>query len=306
MNNAIEVKQLVKKFGSLTAVNNISFNVTKGEFFGFLGPNGAGKTTTIRMLTGIIKPSHGNIAVMGYDLGKQTLNAKQLMGIIPEVSNAYIDLTAWHNMMFQGELYGLKKKQGLERSEELLHEFELYERKDQLVKYYSKGMKQRLIICMALLNRPEILFMDEPTSGLDVHSTRIIRVKIKEFNAAGTTIFLTTHNMEEANQLCDRIAIIEKGVLAAVNTPENLKLTTKELQSVVVAFEGNIDLEDLTSIDKVSRAEKVGDKFKLYTKNPGDLLFGLVDLARDKNLRIISLNTITPTLEDVFLKLTKT
>ncbi|MDD3777752.1 MAG: ATP-binding cassette domain-containing protein [Actinomycetota bacterium] len=306
MNNAIEVKQLVKKFGSIAAVNNISFNVAQGEFFGFLGPNGAGKTTTIRMLTGIIKPSSGSISVMDYNISTQTLKAKQSMGIIPEVSNAYIDLTAWHNMMFQGELYGLNRKQRIDRSEKLLQEFELYERKNQLVKYYSKGMKQRLIICMALLNQPEVLFLDEPTSGLDVNSTRIIRAKIKEFNAGGTTIFLTTHNMEEANQLCDRIAIIEKGVLAAVNTPENLKLTTKELQSVVVAFEGKIDLDDLSSMHKVNRAEKVGDKFRLYTKNPGDLLFDLTDMARDRNLRIISLNTTTPTLEDVFLQLTKT
>jgi len=305
MTNAVEVNQLTKKFGSLAAVNNISFEVKKGEFFGFLGPNGAGKTTTIRMLTGIIKPTSGNISVMGYDLRKQTLKAKQLMGIIPEVSNAYIDLNAWDNMMFQGELYGLKKALRIQRSQQLLKEFELIDRKNQLVKYYSKGMKQRLIICMALLSQPEILFLDEPTSGLDVHSTKIIRTKIKDFNASGTTIFLTTHNMEEANQLCDRIAIINNGVIAAINTPEYLKLATKKLQSVIVAFDGSITMDDLSGIDYVSRVDKTGDKFQLYTKNPGELVFSLVDLARDRDLKILNLNITTPNLEDVFLQLTK-
>lgn len=305
MTNAIEVNQLTKEFGSLIAVNNISFEVKKGEFFGFLGPNGAGKTTTIRMLTGIIKPSSGNISVMGYDIRKQTLKAKQLMGIIPEVSNAYIDLTAWDNMMFQGELYGLNKTLRIQRSLQLLNEFELNDRKNQLVKYYSKGMKQRLIICMALLSQPEILFLDEPTSGLDVHSNKIIRAKIKDFNANGTTIFLTTHNMDEANQLCDRIAIISKGIIAAINTPEYLKLTTKKLQSVIVAFDGSIDKDDLAVIDQVSQVDKIGDKFQLHTKNPGELVFSLVDLARDRDLKILNLNITTPNLEDVFLQLTR-
>jgi len=305
MINAIEVKDLTKNFGNLTAVKSISFEVKKGEFFGFLGPNGAGKTTTIRMLTGIIKSSNGRATIMGHDIEKQTLEAKKLMGIIPEISNAYMDLSGWRNMMFQGELYGLSRMKRYSLSTELLKEFELYGRRDQLVKFYSKGMKQRLIICLALLNQPEILFLDEPTSGLDVNSTFIIREKLRNINAKGATIFLTTHNMEEAGQLCERIAIINKGEIAAINSPEKLKLTVKGLQSVVVAFDHDIEKDSLSDLQGVIQISKVGDKIKLFTKIPGKIIFGLVDYARDKNLKILTLNVVTPTLEDVFLKLTK-
>ncbi|MBN2072903.1 MAG: ATP-binding cassette domain-containing protein [Actinobacteria bacterium] len=301
--NSIEVKNLTKRFGNVTAVDSISFEVKKGEFFGFLGPNGAGKTTTIRMLTGIIGKDDGSINIMGFEMGRQTLAAKGLMGIIPEVSNAYNDLTGWNNMMFQGELYGLDRKKRHALSEGLLKDFELYGRKDQLVKFYSKGMKQRLIICMALLNQPEIMFLDEPTSGLDVQSTFLIREKITSINAAGTTIFLTTHNMEEANQLCERIAIINRGKIAAIDTPENLKLTIRELQSVLVAFDMNIEKDYLSVLPGVSSVRKAGDKFQLYTKDPGGLVFYLIDFAREKKLKILTIRTETPTLEDVFLSL---
>ena len=304
MRNAIEVKGLTKRFGDITAVKSIDFEVGKGEFFGFLGPNGAGKTTTIRMLTGIIKPSSGNTAIMGFDIEKQTLEAKKLMGIIPEISNAYIDLSGWNNMMFQGELYGLNRAKRQELSKILLQEFELYDRSDQLVKFYSKGMKQRLIICLALLNQPEILFLDEPTSGLDVQSAFIIREKLRNINAKGATIFLTTHNMEEAGQLCERIAIINKGSIAAINSPEKLKLTVKELQSVVVIFDKSIKKDLLSVLPGVIKTIKAGDEIKLYTKTPGKLVYELVDYSRIKNLKILTLNIVTPTLEDVFLKLT--
>jgi len=304
MRNAIEVKGLTKRFGDITAVKSIDFEVGKGEFFGFLGPNGAGKTTTIRMLTGIIKPSSGNTAIMGFDIGKQTLEAKKLMGIIPEISNAYIDLSGWNNMMFQGELYGLNRAKRQELSKILLQEFELYDRSDQLVKFYSKGMKQRLIICLALLNQPEILFLDEPTSGLDVQSTFIIREKLRNINAKGATIFLTTHNMEEAGQLCERIAIINKGSMAAINSPEKLKLIVKELQSVAVIFDKSIKKDLLSVLPGVIKTIKTGDEIKLYTKTPGKLVYELVDYSRIKNLKILTLNIVTPTLEDVFLKLT--
>lgn len=305
MISAIKVTDLTKNFNGLTAVDHISFQVRKGEFFGLLGPNGAGKTTTIRMLTGIINPSSGKVSIMDYDIQKQTLQAKQIMGIVPEISNAYIDLSAWNNMMFQGELYGLHKSQRYELSAKLLKDFGLYDRRKQLVKFFSKGMKQRLIICLALLNQPEILFLDEPTVGLDVQSTAIIREKLRRINKNGTTIFLTTHNMEEANQLCERVAIINHGKIAAIDSPEKLRLTIKGLQSVMVAFDQPTEPESLFNLPYVSQIKKVGDKIQLYTNSPGKLIYHIVDYARKENLNIVTLNVLSPTLEDVFINLTE-
>ncbi len=303
--NAIEVQRLSKHYGNLCAVDNISFNVKKGEFFGFLGPNGAGKTTTIRMLTGIIKPSSGQISIMGYDIQRETLKARKLMGIVPEVSNAYIDLSAWRNMIFQGELYGLARNQVLDSASYLLKDFGLYDRKDQLVKFFSKGIRQRLIICLALLSKPEIIFLDEPTAGLDIQSTAIIREKLRLINKNGTTIFFTTHNMEEANRLCERVAIINRGKIAAIDTPERLKLTIKRLQIVQVSFDRPVKLELPVDLQGVSRVEKAGDKINLHTDSPGEVICKIVDYARRERLSIVTLNVLTPTLEEVFLSLTE-
>ena len=303
--NVIEADALTKHFGSITAVNQISFRVKKGEFFGFLGPNGAGKTTTIRMLTGVIRPSCGRVSIANYDIRNETLKAKQKMGIVPEISNAYIDLSAWSNMMFQGELYGLSKTKSTKLATELLKDFGLYERKGQMVKFFSKGMKQRLIICLALLNQPEILFLDEPTVGLDVQSGTIIREKLRQINEEGTTIFLSTHNMEEANQLCERVAIINHGRIAAVGTPEMLKLTIRQLQTLLVAFDRPVAPELLSTLPTVDKVGKSGDKIRLHTNLPGKLVCHIVDYARKHSLNIVTLNVITPTLEDVFIRLTE-
>jgi ABC-2 type transport system ATP-binding protein len=174
---AIEVKGLTKVFGQLVAVDHVSFQVNQGEFFGFLGPNGAGKTTTIRMLTGIIKKNSGEAVVMGYPAG--SIAAKQLSGVMPELSNAYVDLTAWGNLMLVAELYRVPGNQANERAEYLLQQLGLYERKGSLVSTYSMGMRKRLVLCMALLSNPQILFLDEPTSGLDVQSVRFIRALLR-------------------------------------------------------------------------------------------------------------------------------
>jgi ABC-2 type transport system ATP-binding protein len=235
--HAIEVTNLTKHFNGLVAVNNISFDVKKGELFGFLGPNGAGKTTTIRMLTGVIKPDKGSASIFGYDVVKQGLKIRQLMGIVPEMSNAYVDLSAWNNLMLVGGLYGVNKSTRKERATSLLKKFDLYKRKDQLVKGFSKGMKQKLLLCMALISEPSILFLDEPTSGLDVESQRLIKGIIREVNANGTTVFLTTHNMEEANQLCDRIAIINHGKIAEIGSPEKVRQQSCGLQTIAPSLE---------------------------------------------------------------------
>jgi ABC-2 type transport system ATP-binding protein len=303
--NAIEVSNLTKHFGELVAVDHVDFRVRKGELFGFLGPNAAGKTTTIRMLTGVIKPDEGTASVFSYDIIRESLQTKQVMGIVPEMSNAYVDLSAWNNIMLTGELYGVPKAKRRERAKKLLREFGLYKRRSHIVKGFSRGMKQKLLLCMALINEPQILFLDEPTSGLDVESQRLIRDMIQELNKEGTTVFLTTHNMEEANQLCRRIAIINHGRIAAIDSPEKLKMRSIGLQSIEVSFDKTIKTEELSKIEEVGQVKEIGGKIRLYVEEPSAVIDRLVDFARSRKLKIITLSTLAPTLEDVFLKLVK-
>ncbi len=303
--NAIEVNNLTKHFDDFTAVDHLDFEVKNGEIFGFLGPNGAGKTTTVRMLTGIIKPDLGQVSIMGHDIRQDPIKAKQIMGVVPELSNAYTELTAWNNLQFMAELYGVPKKYARQRAEELLGKFDLYERKDHKVRTFSKGMKQKLIIAMSLMNDPEILFLDEPTSGLDVMSARLIKDMLLELNKEGKTIFLTTHYMEEANQLCSRVAIINHGKIAAIDAPEKLKMRIGGLEWVEVSFDMPVDASYFSDLSGVIDVRMSGDKLRLYTNEPGKTIYQLVDYSRSNDLEIVMLNTLTPTLEDVFIKLTE-
>ena len=303
--NAIEVEDLTKRFGNFTAVDDIDFKVKSGELFGFLGPNGAGKTTTVRMITGVIKPDGGKASIMGYDVEKETIKAKQAVGVLPETSNAYIDLSAWQNLMLMAKLYGLGKKERQSRAEDLLKRFSLYEKKDVVVKGFSKGMKQRLQICMALISEPPVLILDEPTSGLDVQSSHLIRSIIADLNSHGITFLLTTHNMEEANQLCSRIAIINQGKIVAIDRPEVLKKHIESLHSVEVSFNRDVPQSDLSGLQEVISVERMGDKFRLYSREPAKVIYNLVDYARSEKVEIVSLATISPTLEDVFVKYTE-
>lgn len=303
--NAIEVKNLTKQFGDLTAVNHISFEVEKGEIFGFLGPNGAGKTTTIRMLTGLLTPDSGDIFIDGVDIKKNLIKAKMKMGIIPEMGNIYVDLTAKQNIIMAGRFYGISKRELDKKADNLLEQFELYERKNAPVRTFSKGMKQRVNVASAIVPDPEILFLDEPTLGLDVQSQRLIRNIIKGMNQKGTTIFLTTHNIEEANILCERVGIISKGKIAAIDAPEKLKRTFEETQSVEISFHKMIDGSLIEKSGLASRMEKLGDKWKLYTDNPDKLVKYLVGFAEDQDSTIISMNTCGASLEDAFVKLTE-
>jgi ABC-2 type transport system ATP-binding protein len=303
MEHAVKVQNLTKHYEDVTAVDHISFEVKKGEIFGFLGPNGAGKTTTIRILTGLIKPDEGTASVAGFNVLKNPIEAKQRIGVVPEVSNAYIDLSAWDNLMLIGKLYGVPKQKLQENAARLLKEFGLYEVKDKLVRAFSKGMKQRLLLCMALVNDPEVLFLDEPTSGLDVESAMLLREKITQYNMEGKTVFLSTHNMEEANRLCHRIAIINHGQIAAIDTPENLRAKSMELQYVEVVFNKPVNLQGFSDNPNITKALLAGNKVRIYTANPSAVIEFLADLAKQNSLRILSLNTMMPSLEDVFLKL---
>ncbi len=303
---AIEVNSLTRQFGDLVALDNVNFSVNVGEIFGYLGPNGAGKTTTIRILTGITTPTSGTAKIFGRDIVTETIRARRQMGIVYETSNVYDDLSAWQNMMFAGELYNVGRRDSESRGRELLETFGLWERRSGKVKGFSKGMKRRLTIAMGLINDPRLLFLDEPTSGLDVQSNLIIREVFHDLMARGVTVFLTTHNIEEANVTCDRVAIINKGRIAAIDSPERLKKTIQSVQSVEVAFETGIAnaFADLGSLALVSEARREGDKIRLYTEDPASLLEEITSYAKGHNTRVVSVTTLGPTLEDVFIRLT--
>jgi ABC-2 type transport system ATP-binding protein len=303
---AIEVSHLFKKFGTLTALNDVSFSVSEGETFGFLGPNGAGKTTTIRILTGISSPTRGEVKIFGNDIILQTTAARKQMGIVHETSNIYDDLSAWQNLMFAAELYTVGKKEREERGKDLLELFGLWGRRKDRVRGFSKGMKRRLTLAMGLINNPHLLFLDEPTSGLDVQSNLIIREVIRDLNAKGVTVFLTTHNIEEANLACDRVAIINRGSIAAIDSPERLKKTIQSAQSIEVGFDSADPrrLDDLKLIPGVSEVRKEGDKFRLFTEDPSEVIPAIMEYARDHSCKVLSVSTFGPSLEDVFIKLT--
>jgi ABC-2 type transport system ATP-binding protein len=305
VNNVIEVENLTKYYDEFLALDHISFQVKKGEIFGFLGPNGAGKTTTIRILTTILKPSEGKVFIWGFDVLKNPIKVKQCIGVVPEVSNAYVDLTAWENLMLVGKLYGVPKGEREKKAISLLKEFGLYNVRKKLVKKFSKGMRQKLLLCMALIHDPKILFLDEPTSGLDVESARLIRKKLQQLNREGKTIFFSSHNMEEVNQLCHRIAIINQGKIAAIDTPEKIRMQSLELQYIEVLFDKSINLEKFAEKLKNANVLPAGNKFRVYTENPHFVIEKIVDFAKENNLKILDLDTMKPSLEDVFIKLIK-
>jgi ABC-2 type transport system ATP-binding protein len=304
MTQSIVAEGLTKKFGNFVAVDDISFSVRTGEFFGILGPNGAGKTTTIRMLTGVLKPEKGRIEIDGIDLKKQPLKAKQRMGVIPEVGTVYVDLTARENLELFGRYYGLIKEVRKGRADELLKDLGLHDRADEVVKNFSKGMRQRISIGCAIVHEPSVLFLDEPTEGLDVQSRRMIVDKVKALNAKGCTVILTTHNIEDASRLCQRVCIINRGKIVTIDSPEHLKSTFEKTQSIEVSFDKKVDCA-LFSSQCVIRMEEHGDKLRIFTSNLGETLDLIMAIKEKYGLNIVSLTTLGPSLEDVFVKLTE-
>jgi ABC-2 type transport system ATP-binding protein len=314
MKDAIHVEDLTKYYEKFLAVDHINFTVKQGEIFGFLGPNGAGKTTTQRMLTTLLTPTGGRILINGHDLSRDSYPAKQQVGLVPEESNVYTELTAWDNLMFTASLYRVPRGERAKRAQELLETFGLWEKRAKKAENFSKGMRRRLSIAMAIIHKPSLLFLDEPTPGLDAQSIRAIWGLIRQMNAEGTTVFITTHQIEEANQLCGRVAIISHGKIAAIDTPERLKADFRRTQSVEVAFEplespvvsetSRVSSEGLESLPGVTTQVKVGDRMRLYTEDPSALLPHIIQHAGTHALRIVSLNTLGPSLEDVFLEIT--
>jgi len=285
-------------------VDEVSFEVPEGQFFGLLGPNGAGKITIIRMLTGVLGPDAGRVSIMGIDMDRGPLQAKASLGVIPEVGNVYLDLTARENLELFGRFYGLSRRTRMERASTLLEELGLGGRADEPIKRFSKGMKQRVSIGCAIIHEPKVLFLDEPTEGLDVQSRRMIVERVNRMNQAGSTIVLTTHNIEEANQLCDKVCIINRGKVVALDTPERLRAAIEGARSVEVTFDRPVESDAFTS-RYVNRIEEKGSKMRLFTSDPDEVIKRIVEVKEEKGLTIISLNTLAPSLEDVFVKITE-
>ncbi|MEM2339983.1 MAG: ATP-binding cassette domain-containing protein [Candidatus Bathyarchaeia archaeon] len=305
MNDAIEAINLTKYYDNILAVDHISFEVKRGEIFGFLGPNGAGKTTTIRLLTGQAKPNSGRAIIAGFDMARESIKAKGLIGVVPELSNLYDELSVWDNIIFAAQLYGVPRDVRGTRARELLELIGLYDRRGDRVGNLSKGMRRRLTIAAALIHEPDILFLDEPTSGLDVQSARAIRALIKELNEKDMTVFLTTHYIEEADQLCDRIAIINKGRIVAEGKPEELKSRAKGRVALDISFgPRGIPRDGLATLEHVKEVSKFGDVFRVYVDDITGFLKALADLAQRSGLEITSISTVKSSLEDAFVRIT--
>jgi ABC-2 type transport system ATP-binding protein len=306
MDAIIRVNDLTKSYGPNLAVEHISFDVEEGEIFGFLGPNGAGKTTTIRMMVGLTQPSSGTAFINGYDILKEPVKVKQTIGLVPETSNLYGELTALENLIYQEELYGVPKKERRIRAIQLLEEFGLKEHQEKPFQKLSRGLKRRLTIATALIHHPKILFLDEPTTGLDVMSARGLRKLILDSKKKGLTIFLTTHYIPEAEGLCDRIAIIVKGKIRIIDTPQNIKSHVKEMEILEIGLDRIPDplknrLLSLSGIEKIAIDE---NRIRFHTKNIDQVTPGIIKLLEEQGARMETINTLSPSLEDAFVKLT--
>lgn len=307
MEKIIEVGDLTKSYGEILAVDRISFEVNEGETFGFLGPNGAGKTTTIRMLTGLSKPTAGTARILGYDVESEAVKAKKRVGVVPEASNLYDELSASDNLMFMAQLYGVPRRMRREKVEELLKTFGLYDRRNHLFGTFSRGMKRALTIASALTHDPKILFLDEPTVGLDVVAVRSLHNLIGNLHQQGVTIFLTTHYLEEADHLCDRIAILVKGKILRIDTPEALKSSAEEGSIIDVSFKSTPSklVEDLSGIlPELKVIATSQNNIRIYGGSPAGTLEKVLHYARDSGIEIGGVNSVKPSLEDAFIKTT--
>ncbi|NOZ82559.1 MAG: ATP-binding cassette domain-containing protein [Euryarchaeota archaeon] len=302
----IEVEKLRKEFNGIVAVDSISFSVERGEIFGFLGPNGAGKTTTINMLTTLIRPTSGTARIAGYDIVQQPEQVRRRIGLVPQEVVLEGDLTARENLVFHGMLYGLSRQQVESRIPELLAIVELEERADSKVKTFSGGMKRRLELVKVLIHEPEVIFLDEPTVGLDPQTRRRIWEYIRTLNTEkGVTVFLTTHYMEEAEQLCDRVCIIDHGRILDIDPPERLKHKVGEGEIVEIELTARCE-EFVKELEEAGLRVKSarGCRVSVVAERSEKVLAEVFSLAQKLGTSISSISVREPTLEDVFIHYT--
>jgi ABC-2 type transport system ATP-binding protein len=302
----LEVKGLSKSYNDFMAVKSIDFAIEKGEIFGFLGPNGAGKTTTINMLTGLARPAEGSIFLSGIDCIRDIKKAQHEIGIVPDESNLYDEMSGFENLAFCASLYGIEKKKREDKAKELLNMFGLDDTGKKPFKAYSKGMKRKLAIAAGIIHEPEILFLDEPTTGIDVESARQVRKLILNLNIQGTTIFLTTHYIEEAERLCHRIGFIVNGKIIKTGTVEELMLEAQRENIVQFAFEQDIThlKERLIKEFPGFEADVASNQIvKIYSRERLNLM-PFMNFFESNGITVNEAKIIRPSLEEVFVKIT--
>jgi ABC-2 type transport system ATP-binding protein len=306
MTSIVDALHLQKTYGKIRAVDDVSFEIKEGEIFGLLGPNGAGKTTTIRMLSGLTDLDKGEALVDGCDVVQDPVRAKQRLGVVPESSNLYGELTAFENLVYMAQLYGVPKAQWNPRVEELLKRFGLFERKDDRFQGFSRGMKRRLTIAAALVHQPRIAFLDEPTTGLDIMSARGLRDTIRKLKQSGVSVLLTTHLIQEAEDLCDRIAVIVKGKILLVDTVDGMKQRVKETEILELELEPLSEtlMNALKAAEGVEGMTRSNSRLKLYGKTLMKKLPGIIRLIESNHVDIAAIRSLNPSLEDAFVKLT--
>lgn len=304
--DAISAQSIAKSFGDVQALQDVSFKVSAGELFGFLGPNGAGKTTTINILTGLARADSGSINIGGIDCTKDPKAAQGLLGVVPDESNLYPELTGYQNLCFCASLYGMRRKDRERRALELLDAFGLSEAASRRFGGYSKGMKRKLTIAAGIIHNPSILFLDEPTTGIDVGSARQIRQLISELNRSGTTILLTTHYIEEAERLCSRIAFIAKGRIIRIDTLQRLLQPSRERHLLEIVLDGpsTVSLENMAAaFADVTFSCPDNGRIKVESDKPiraGAIVRYLEETGYD----VMEARRIRPSLEEVFVQVT--
>ena len=298
----IDVSGLVKRYGDLTALDDVRFAVGKGEIFAYLGPNGAGKTTTIGVLCGLLQRDGGEVTICGVDIDQDPVAVKQRIGVVPEESNLYPELTCRRNIEYFGELYGLPRLARRARAEELLATFGLLGKAGVPFRSLSRGMKRRLTVAAALVHSPEVLLLDEPTAGLDVPSARALRELISALNRGGMSIFLTTHNLAEAEVLSDRVLILAKGRVVTEGTTPEIRRQAQSVRTISVTFSGDVAAEELSdACPAVRLLSQVNGAWQFGMTDVHTAVAQLVSFAERSAVRIEELSSVAASLEDAFV-----
>ena len=308
MPNILETQNLAKNYGDFTAVKGITFDIKEGEIFSLLGPNGAGKTTTISMLSTLYTPTSGDATIGGHSITKDPMAVKRVIGVVPQDLALYEDLTAKENLVFWGQMYGLGGKSLNSRVDEVLEQIGLTDKAKNRVKTYSGGMKRRVNIGVGLLHKPRLLFMDEPTVGIDPQSRRAILDTVKDLNKQGMTVLYTTHYMEEAAELSNRVGIIDHGDLIALGTQEELTKQVGQTDTLILHISENEDPDALSkamsNVEGVQKADVTNNEVSIITSDAKDVLASVVGKANERGIKIRSIDIREPNLEAVFLHLT--
>jgi ABC-2 type transport system ATP-binding protein len=302
---AIEIVELCKTFGKFQAIDHLTLTVQKGEIFGLLGPNGSGKTTTINMISGLTRSTSGVVRVMGFDVRRQTRQVRRILGAVPQETALYEELTAWTNMDFHADLFGIPRGEKKERITKLLELMQLYDRRDSRVSTFSGGMKRRLALARALLHDPQLIYLDEPTLGVDVQARRAIWDYILALRDQGKTVLITTNYLEEAQALCERLAIIDHGKLIAVDTPDHLRRSYGGSIIEVETMQPSQEAEQLRALVGVKDVEQDGARLRISTLGSHNVVPQVINiLSQESEIRDIAVHE--PTLDEIFLRLTGT